>query len=176
MKKALTFLFLGLGLAGFAQDSYTLAPESTLTIDGTSTVHDWTVAANAMEGTLTATATRPKEINFGINVADIQSERGPAMDKKMHAALKKEEHPKVSFALEEFKGTSTLAGTLSIAGTEKRVEIPAKISTSATGIRISGEQKIILQDFGMEPPTAMFGQIIVGDEVTVKFDLSFAKK
>lgn len=162
-------LFLNFAIC---QEFYTLATESTLTINGTSTVHDWTVAANKMTGTLTATEGTPKEISFEVNVADIQSERGPTMDKKMHAALKKEEHPKVSFALKEVKGTSTLVGTLTIAGIEKEVEIDSEISVG-NEVRIQGEKKIILQDFDMDPPTAMFGQIVVGDEVTVKFDLLF---
>lgn len=175
MKKTLTLLFLGLTVVGFAQDSYTLAGESTLTIDGTSTLHDWTVTANAMQGTLTAADALPKEISFGVNVGDIESDRGTTMDNKMYAALKKDEHPKVSFTLQEIKGASTFVGTLDIAGVEKQVEIEANIDSSGEGIKIRGEKKIILQDYGMEPPTAMFGQIIVGDEVTVKFDLAFTK-
>jgi hypothetical protein len=35
--------------------------------------------------------------------------------------------------------------------------------------------KIVLQDFTIEPAKAMFGQIIVGDEVTVNFDLIFSR-
>ena len=42
-------------------------------------------------------------------------------------------------------------------------------------IQIAGKHKITLQDYNMEPPTAMFGTIVVGDDVTVNFDLVFAK-
>jgi polyisoprenoid-binding protein YceI len=34
-------------------------------------------------------------------------------------------------------------------------------------------KKIALEDFGIKPPTAMFGQIVVGDTVVVKFELIF---
>ncbi len=175
MKKTLTFLLLCAALSGFAQDSYILSPESTLTIEGTSTVHDWIVSANAMHGTLTTNGSQPKTINFEVNVADILSERGPTMDNKMHEALKQEEHPTISFKLSKLKNGTILLGLLTIAGVEKNVEIDTKTDTTGDGLKIKGEKKIVLQDFGMEPPTAMFGQIIVGDEVTVKFDLSFSK-
>lgn len=175
MRKLVALLFFILAAVGSAQESYTLASESTLSIDGSSTIHDWTVTANKMSGTLSALENTPKAITFEVSVADIISERGVTMDNKMHDALKKEEHPKVLFALNELKGTSVLLGTLSIAGVEKQVEVETTIIPSDKGVRFKGEQKIILQDYGMEPPTAMFGQIIVGDVVTVKFDLLFEK-
>jgi len=175
MKYFLVMLFLSCGLVSSAQDTFSLSDGSTMTIDGSSTIHDWTVTANTMSGSVKAEDTAPKEINFDVDVENIKSERGPTMDNKMHAALKKEEHPKVSFKLSEVKNESTLIGTLTIAGQEKTVEVPVKMNASGESIKLAGEQKITLQDYGIEPPTAMFGQIIVGDDVTVKFDLVFVK-
>ena len=162
-------------LCTIAQETYTISSESKLTIDGTSTVHDWTVTANTLEGTLKSEGKSPKEIDFQVVVADIKSERGATMDKKMHAALQKETHPKVIFVLKEVKNESTLIGTLTIGGNSQDVEITGKIDTSGDKIKISGEHGIALKDFEIEPPTAMFGQVIVGDDVTVKFDLVFTK-
>lgn len=176
MKKILiTLFFVCTIFTVFGQNEYILSPDSKLTIAGTSTVHDWTVTANTMEGSVKVEESFPKEIDFRVAVADIKSERGAAMDKKMYSALKKDEHPKVSFRLEQIKSTSILVGLLTIAGTEKNVEIATEISSEGDIMRIKGQQKIILQDFGMTPPTAMFGQIIVGDEVTVSFELIFNK-
>lgn len=173
MKKIIV-LFLAFVAFGSAQETYRLAGKSSLTISGSSTVHDWTVSANAMNGTLSAAKNTPKEITFEVAVADIQSERGPTMDNKMHSALKRAEHPTITFTLNEVKGTSTLVGTLRIAGVEKKVDLETEITSLANGLALKGETKIILQDYGIEPPTAMFGQIIVGDEVSVTFDLVFA--
>lgn len=175
MKILYTLLFIICGSVALAQDSYTLSDQSSLTIDGSSTIHDWTVTANTMSGSIKVEGTTPKEILFEVAVDNIKSERGPTMDNKMHAALKKEEHPKVIFNLSEIKNQSVLMGTLTIAGQEKMVEIPVKMSSSEGNLYFAGEQKITLQDYGIEPPTAMFGQIIVGDDVTVKFDLVFSK-
>ncbi|WP_276165304.1 YceI family protein [Zobellia alginiliquefaciens] len=175
MKKAVFLvLFVSLTWLGQAQE-YALSDASKMTISGSSTVHDWEVAANTVNATLEYDGTAPKKINLEVAVEDIKSERGAAMDKKMHEALKKEEHPNVTFKLVEVKNTSILVGTLNIAGTEKSVEIPVTMETVSDGLKITGQKKLILQDYGMEPPTAMFGQIIVGDEVTVNFDLTFSK-
>ena len=176
MKKTLfTLLFACFVSIGLAQDSYTLSEESNLTIEGTSTVHDWTVTANTIEGVLKIEENTPKEIDFQVAVADILSERGATMDKKMHGALQKDVHPKILFVLREVKNESIFVGTLTIGGNPQEVEIVGKIEASGSSIHISGEHKIALNDFGIEPPTAMFGQVIVGDDVTVKFDLVFSK-
>ena len=175
MKKVVLLLFLSAAFVGIAQETYVISTDSKLSIDGTSTVHDWTVLANTMTGGATAEIGLPKTIEFEVPVAEIQSERGAAMDKKMHAALKKEEHPMISFNLTEVENSDNLKGKLNIAGQEKTVDIPVEINTDGSSLKISGEYAITLQDYGIEPPTAMFDQIIVGNDVTVKFDLVFSK-
>lgn len=174
-KNIFTLVFICTAFMCFAQDTYNLSSDSKLTIEGTSTVHDWTVSANTMEGFVKAESSLPKEIDFQVTVADIKSERGATMDKKMHAALQKESHPKVIFALKEVKNESTLAGTLTIGGNSLDVEITGKIDTYGDNIKITGEHGLALKDFEIEPPTAMFGQVIVGPDVIVKFDLVFTK-
>ena len=176
MKNIMLLFFLGISIVSNAQSSYTLSADSKLTIDGTSTVHSWTVTANTLMGDLTVKDEVLNVINFEVAVSDIMSERGPTMDNKMHAALKKETHPKVVFVLEQVKNDSVLVGHLTIAGTKKNVEISTISNFNEDNIKIIGEEKIVLQDFEIEPPTAMFGQIIVGDEVTVNFDLVFIKE
>lgn len=168
-----TFLFV---ITGFSQDSYVLSQGSKLTIDGTSTVHDWTVTANTMSGKVKTVGSAPKEIAFEVMVADILSERGATMDQKMHDALQKEAHPKILFALKEVKNESSLIGILTIGGKAKEVEIPGNIESFDNDLKISGKHLITLKDFDIEPPTAMFGQVIVGDDVTVNFDLVFTKQ
>lgn len=180
MKKVLIFAFLGLTLNALAQDTYTLSPESTLKIDGSSTIHDWTVTANTLAGSLKATTATLNEISFEVPVENIQSERGAAMDKKMHEALKKEEYPKVIFSLKDVSNlgeeNQTLSGTLNIAGVEKAVEIETKVEQTDNKLKLSGAKGLKLADFNMEPPTAMFGSIVVGEDITVNFDLSFVKE
>ena len=169
-------IFLFIAYIGNSQETYKLSEGSLLTISGTSTVHNWTVAANNMQGTMSY-ADNIKDLRFRVPLADIKSERGAAMDKKMHGALKMEQHPQVSFVLQEVdKGNGlSLKGKLTIAGVEKSVDLKSDVSVVNKGYRIKGSKEIVLQDFSMEPPTAMFGQIVVGDKVTVDYDLTFTK-
>ncbi|WP_446050442.1 hypothetical protein, partial [Zobellia laminariae] len=89
MKKiVLLMLFVASSIIGQAQDEYTLADSSKLTISGTSTVSDWDVVANSVAANLKYDGVAPKQINLEVEVADIMSERGASMDKKMHDALK----------------------------------------------------------------------------------------
>lgn len=175
MKNYLLLLLCYVSISATAQTQYILAEESKLSIDGTSTVHNWTVTANSMSGTVKAEANSPKEISFQVTVADIKSERGATMDKKMHAALKIETDPNVIFNLKEVKDMAIVLGSLSIAGNSQDVKIPCEISTTDNSLKIIGEYGIALNDFNIEPPTAMFGQVVVGPDVTVKFDLIFEK-
>lgn len=180
MKKALIFLFFSLAVSGLAQETYTLSSESTLTINGSSTIHDWTVTANTIEGLLKATSSSVIEISFEVTVEDIKSERGAAMDKKMHEALRKTEHPKVIFSLKKAADLGSpqqpLSGVLSIAGVKKEVDVDAIVEQKDGKIHVSGAKPLKLADFDMEPPTAMFGSIVVGEDITVNFDLTFAKE
>ena len=180
MKNTLLTLFLmGLTLSSFSQASYTLSDTSAMTIDGSSSLHDWTVTANTLEGTIAENGESVSAVDFSVAVADIVSDRAAAMDNKMHDALKKEEHPKVTFTVKDANAAmgenQELKGTLNIAGVENEVSVPAAISQKNGSLHISGEKKIALKDYNIEPPTAMFGSIVVGDDVTVKFDLVFTK-
>ena len=164
---------------GWTQDDYSLSDESTLTVDGTSTLHDWTVTASTYQGSLALDNQTFTAISFEVDVASVASARGATMDKKTHNALKKEEHPKIMFSANDVTfsegGDQSIPGRLNVAGVEKDVVVTASVLNSEGKIQITGNHKITLQDFNMEPPTAMFGSIVVGDDVTVNFDLVFAK-
>src|SRR5680860_254869 len=97
----LTLFLMGLTVSSFSQGSYMLSEPSAMTIDGSSSLHDWTVTANTMEGTLAENGAIVTAVDFSVAVADILSGRDPAMDNKMHDALKKEEHPQVTFTVKE---------------------------------------------------------------------------
>lgn len=176
MKTYFLLLFFGTSIFAMGQTPYHLSEKSTLQIEGTSTVHDWTVTAHTLAGSLQTDDATLSGIDFQVAVADIKSERGATMDKKMHAALQKEKHPEVLFKLDEAQKGDVLHGTLRIAGQEQAVTIPITTEWAEGLITITGEYPIALKDFQIEPPTAMFGQVVVGDRVTVKFDLIFEKE
>lgn len=175
IKVSLVLLFATF-LGAYAQDSYVLDKQkSVLTVSGTSTLHDWEVTANVFDGDLSLLDAVPQQLNLTVEAKEIKSERGATMDKKMYNALKVEEHPQISFVLESAQG-NLFKGKLTIAGTTKEVEITSEGTTLAGSYELKGAKEILLADFGIEPPTAMFGQIVVGEAVTISFDFFFNKK
>lgn len=177
MRNKLSLLFVLFALfIGTSQETYKLSEESVLTISGTSTLHDWTVTANSMQGSLSY-GDEIVGVELKVVASEIKSERGAAMDKKMHGALKSDEHPEIVFNFEDVTSSDGVGinGRLTIAGVGQEVELHSNITALENGYRIQGEHPITLKDFGMEPPTAMFGQIVVGDKVTVNYDLVFVK-
>ncbi len=178
MKIKITFIALWLVVfTGISQNTYTLSKESVLNINGTSTVHDWTVKANTLHGNLTY-GEKVEDVELRVVAPDIESGRAAAMDKKMHEALKAEKHPEITFKFQNLSDTDpkALQGVLAIAGKDKQVVLPSEITEIDNGFRIKGSYALKLQDYGMEPPTAMFGQIVVGDTVTVDYNLVFVGK
>ena len=176
IKGCFSIFFVCIGCMAIAQESYTISPESVLTITGTSTVHDWEVTANAIQGSIIANEKVISDLDIEVPVIEIKSERGAAMDDKMHVALKSEQHPMVFFKFKELGQKGALHGILMIAGVEQEIEVAGKFDASKDRIGVSGTHEIELAAFGMEPPTAMFGQIVVGDTVSVRFDLIFLKE
>ena len=63
-------------------------------------------------------------------------------------------------------------GTLSIAGETKPIEMKISAERLADGQAVArGEQTLLLTDFGIQPPSFMFGALKVGNEIKVKFIL-----
>jgi len=63
-------------------------------------------------------------------------------------------------------------GTLQIAGQDKDIDFKINASRLAEGkATAEGEETIKLTDFGIEPPSFMFGRLKVGNEIKVKFNL-----
>ncbi len=175
---------------GIAQEIYRVVPKSTFVIEGTSSFHDWSVEAKNFDGMLEFTQKDPSEdltgkivdIALDIKVDAIKSERGKTMDDKMYKALKKERHPRIHFKFEELTRSKqegkeyVVTGILTIAGAARKVRITSGMAHTDDAIHMTGKKDLKLTDFKMEPPSAMFGQIVTGDDIEVAFDLVFSKK
>jgi polyisoprenoid-binding protein YceI len=102
------------------------------------------------------------------------------MDKKTYAALKSEENPEIIFVLKDSKVASVngevfaveATGDLTVAGVTKKVEFPVEGKLLEEGkMSFAGSYKLNMVEYDMEPPSAMFGQIVTGEEVEIKFEL-----
>jgi polyisoprenoid-binding protein YceI len=191
---AVSVLALAAALVGGAwmmTTPYQLTPDSVLHIDGTSNVHDWTCDVPTVDGTFdvavagdSSAAALPgfDEGTVQVPVQAIDCGRD-GMTENLREAMKAEDHPKIRYRLQSaevkahpdssgnwFQVQST--GELAVAGSTRTVDITAAGRRLDDGrVRIAGEKALKMTHFGIEPPSAMFGALQTGDEVTVRFDV-----
>lgn len=156
--------------------------KSSMTIDGTSNIHDWTENVGEMTGSITATLAGStlksiSALNVSIKVKSISSGKS-AMDKNTFEALKADKHPTILFTLKSVSVTGNkakLTGTLKIAGVSKTVTVNSNYSAGSGAIVLTGEHTLNMTDYNVEPPTALMGTVSTGEKVTLKFKLYFSK-
>jgi polyisoprenoid-binding protein YceI len=166
-----------------AQTAYKIKT-SKLTIDGTSSLHDWTSEAKQLEWTGVFTVqdkklVEVKDVQVKIPVKSIKSTKGGTMDDKTYEAFKSDKNPNITYKISSAKisgtGDFTLAttGALQMAGATQTISMTVTAKMLPNGdIQLTGSQKLNMKDYKMVPPTAVLGTIKVGPEVTIKFDLT----
>lgn len=183
----LVLLLLGLGYLQ-AQEKYQLRTAEII-ISGTSSLHDWTSKTDKLtaSGDLTVengTLVDIPSLKVNIPVTSITSEKGKIMDNKTYKALMSDDHPYITFKLEDLQSidtngteiTLTAKGQLTIAGKTKTIQLKAKAKADGKGgFQFSGSKALKMTDFGIDPPTALLGTLKTGDDITVAFKLSLAK-
>ncbi len=159
--------------------------QSSLKIEGTSTLHDWEVLAGDLKGSMEVDRYKDsihiKKLSLSLPVKSLKSGKG-GMDRNMYKALKAEEFDRIHYrftGLEKWSETqeNTLTliteGQLTVAGCTQTLSIPITAHLSEEGIALSGYTSFAMSSFGVEPPTFMFGSLSTGDEITIKFNINF---
>ncbi|HEX7830556.1 MAG TPA: YceI family protein [Vicinamibacterales bacterium] len=171
-------------LAGVAvADRFTPATGSFVRIDGTSSLHAWTMQGTTINGSITAppieqwtNATAQSEVVITIPVTSIKSEHAK-MDQLMADALKAKANPAIRYALTSAvlaKPGETFVlntrGKLTIAGVTRDVEMQITGTRDANRTyKLTGQLPVRMSDYGIKPPTAMLGTIKTGNDVKVTF-------
>lgn len=159
--------------------------DNKISIHGTSNIHDWESAVTQVkaEGKMLLENEGLKTISalkVTIAVEGIKSTKGSVMDKKTYKALLSETHPNIIFELTKIAGikpsenkqTLKASGNLTIAGASKVIDLEVVTEKTADGdFRFTGSKALKMTNFNMEPPTALFGSLKTGDDVTIKFDI-----
>ncbi len=174
MKAILTLLAINLITFGTFAQKHTLNKESSqLKIHGTSSLHDWTCTVGQIEASATLNGTEYKEVAFEAVVKSIKSGKS-GMDNNIYDALDAGKHSKITFSADKLtidgdklKGT----GKLTIKGSTKEIPIDLSIQQK-DGYVISGQIDLKMTDFGVTPPTAIFGTVKTGDDI--KIEIAFA--
>ncbi|GMT45633.1 MAG: hypothetical protein IEMM0006_1465 [bacterium] len=159
-----------------------VADSGKVFITGTSTLHNWKEDLKKFECTAMVSITNQqinfKNILFTAFVENLKSESS-LMDNKTYKALKKDKYPKISFLSKgetsfKLKGenfSSTIKGILTVAGIKKMVMIQVTGNISHNLIKVRGVYTLKMSDYGIKPPTALFGTIKSGDTIEVHFHI-----
>ena len=195
---ALRNLFLALLTAAALQAEavrYDAQPRgSSMKIEGTSTVHDWTVEGQIIGGFIELESNFPLDpaveppkdlqvipkVQVTIPVRTLKSGKS-LMDTVMHEAMKEQAHPKIEYTLLEMtpKGKVdgglkfTARGLLKVAGVSRTNRFDVVMSKGeGEKLKIAGGTMIKMSDFGINPPAPKIalGAIKTGDDVKLTFE------
>jgi len=174
---------------GINAQSYKLDNQSSsLTVDGTSNIHDWTIEAENTSGTINIDLDEGKiddieNLEFSVIAESLMSGKS-GMDKNTYKALNTDKYKSITYQLQKVNSIENTSGNtykvstkgnLTIAGVKKEINLNFNLKSDTNKITLSGEHKLKMTDFGIDPPTAMFGSIKTGDMVKIKFTTQFNK-
>src|ERR1700674_5988884 len=168
-----------------------LDPVREVTLGGASSLHAFLCKTNKInayvdgeEGfakDLTKIARPIVSVKIVIAVRTLTCGNGQ-MDKNMYSTLNVDQNPVIKYTLSGYdildgsaSPTAFVAkttGTLTISGQDKVIDMKISAERLSDGkATAQAEQAILMTDFGINPPSFMFGTLKVGNEIKVKFNL-----
>jgi polyisoprenoid-binding protein YceI len=178
---------------------YQASPGSKLKLDGTSTVHDWTVEGGIMGGYIQFDSEYPLDpakpnsdakitpkVQVNIPVSSLKSGKS-LMDEIMHDNLKIKDNPYIKYTLTEWKPRERKAGEplqfdtkgdLTVAGVTKPIDMVVTLTPEGNKLKATATKELKMTDFGMKPPSPSIGLGLIktADEVKVTFEWITVRK
>lgn len=190
----LTVFFLTItGVLAAQSTTLTLQNSSELRIDGDSNVRSWGADANVMNGTLILTGVEEltlesltpesiQQVQLNVVVEELDSGTG-GLNKNMYKYLKGEDYPNISFELSEITSVDiqddramiTATGVINAAGKDHEITMNIEATSNGNAITFIGEQDLLMTNFDIDPPTAVFGTVRSHDEIKIKFNTTFSE-
>lgn len=168
---------------------FTVLPESKVTLKGRSNVNSFTCSNSQLDGTILIAydATKSEMTNGNANlqmkIADFNCGNA-LMENDMQKALGASSNPQITFAASSGEIVDTLRsgysgtyykievnGELTLAGTTKPIKVLFTGRKLRDHYRLDGTKSIDMTDFGVKPPSAMFGMIKAKKTIYLQFDL-----
>lgn len=200
MKRLLSFsllitLLLSLNQISTAQSSgiqLTLESGHEMVIDGTSNIRDWDASAKTIKPTFvmkefdmnnlsSLSAEHFETLELSIPVNDIEAGSGK-LTSNIHKYLKGKDHPNITFNLTSIdsvtvngnSATINASGVINAAGIDNETSMTVNATFENGSVTFSGTQPLLMTDFNIDPPTALFGTIRAKDEIDIIYSLTFS--
>ena len=159
-------------------NNLTLSSSSKVWFDGTSNVKSFSCSAGKIDVDVASDADASpaklvKSASLSIPVAQLDCKNGK-MNDHMRDALKAEKNPRIIWKLSSYTvdgGAVLMSGTLTIAGKENPIELRGRGTYANGTLNLKGSKVLNMTDFGVKPPSLMFGTMKVANPVTVWYEL-----
>ena len=184
-RSAFTSIFLLIGVLFLHAQTYTLDNKTSfLQVNGTSSLHDWHVDAEKQSGFIDFNNVDEVAINtikFSVESESLKSGKS-GMDRNTYKALKTKSFKNIEFNLTTVESVAKVTecvynikgkGKLIICGVTKIIPLDFKLMIKDKIMSISGENTILMTDYGIKPPTALLGTIKTGDEIVITYKTIF---
>jgi hypothetical protein len=186
---ALALCILALSTPLQAQTSFRAGGKSQFTLNGTSTLHDWSMIARSFQTTATLILTPDNgisgitDLSVTLPVTNLKSEKN-GLNENAWEALHYEDHKQIQFNMTSGKVVAvgaryqiTVVGNLSIAGKTRSITLTANATVNPDGsVSCTGTLPLKLSQFGIERPSFMLGTMSVGDAMTLSYTLVLVKQ
>ena len=171
-------LMIGALIGFFSATQINLNTEkSSMRITGTSSLHDWEMTVDEFDVQGEMTDTQVQNLEVIITAKSMKSGKS-IMDKKAYDAVKADDYPKIIFSSKtlQINGDKIYGkGTLKIGGESVIIDLNAQVIKKDTEMQLQGQVPLKMTDFNITPPTAMFGTLKTGDDVTIHYDIFLDK-
>jgi polyisoprenoid-binding protein YceI len=174
-----------------ARNTYLLSGDYTVTINGASNLRDWKENVSKVSGAMEADidpdgAIVLTSIRITMEVLSIKSDMGRVMDNKTYKALKADAHPEILFTLnapltlspvKDCANPIPVEGHLSLAGVSRPVIMQVRTCSISQGkLEFEGYENLKMTDFGVKPPSALFGTMRASPDITIHFKTNFINR
>ncbi|WP_424962332.1 YceI family protein [Ekhidna sp.] len=151
------------------------AEKSSMIIAGTSSLHDWKMSVEDFDVSGSIVDNEVQNLKVAVVAKSMKSGKS-IMDGKAYDAVKADDYPTILFSAKtlSIKGEKVIGkGTLEIGGESRAIDLDAKIlKNMGSEMQLTGSVSLKMTDFNISPPTAMFGTLKTGDEITINYDIS----
>jgi len=174
-------LLAGCALSLRAQSARLQVSSGTVTVLGTSNVHDWKCSSAVSPAIVVPSSTAADlgknitSLSLSIPVRSLDCGNGQ-MNGNLAKALHADAHPTIGFQLTSYSANSgsggyqaTAKGSLTINGVTRAVTLSGTARPDGKGgLRAEASTKLNTNDFGVEPVKALLGSIRTGEMVTIQ--------
>jgi hypothetical protein len=179
--------FFSLPVISAQEQKFRPTGESYVTITGTSTLHDWEMKSDNVNGEAVFITSESGSLEalgsiiFRLEKTSLKSDKS-GLDRRAYQALNTSRHPEIVFRT---NGSNTIRktgdryivntrGELTISGVTQEVNVSATcINGEGQRLVCTGSRSLKMSDFDIDPPVMMMGTLRAGDEITINYNIVY---